>query len=187
MSSPSPDAAEDLGMVLDHAGIEPNPVRAKTIKLPREQKTEINPPTAEHIEAVHSLLPTRYRLPLLVLDATGMRLGELEGLSWGDVDEGRLRWRVSQAVSKTNRPRWVSVPEPIFEAVLELCPRDDRAPQRLVFQSFGGDRFRTALTRACTATGVPHFSPHDCRHRRISLLHLSGVPLGANRRARRPA
>jgi integrase len=89
MSSPSPDAAEDLGMVLDHAGIEPNPVRAKTIKLPREQKTEINPPTAEHIEAVHSLLPTRYRLPLLVLDATGMRLGELEGLSWGDVDEGR--------------------------------------------------------------------------------------------------
>ena len=23
---------------------------------------------------------------------------------------------------------------------------------------------------------MPHFSPHDLRHRRISLLHLSGVP-----------
>jgi integrase len=25
-------------------------------------------------------------------------------------------------------------------------------------------------------TGVPAFSPHDLRHRRISLLHLGGVP-----------
>ena len=26
------------------------------------------------------------------------------------------------------------------------------------------------------AAGVPVFSPHDLRHRRISLLHLGGVP-----------
>ena len=39
-----------------------------------------------------------------------------------------------------------------------------------------GDKLRTALTRACTAAGVPAFSPHDLRHRRISLLHLAGVP-----------
>jgi integrase len=45
-----------------------------------------------------------------------------------------------------------------------------------VFAGFGGDRFRTALTRACTAAGVPAFSPHDLRHRRISLEHLRGVP-----------
>jgi integrase len=38
------------------------------------------------------------------------------------------------------------------------------------------DRFRTAIARACTAAGVPVFSPHDLRHRRISLLHLTGVP-----------
>lgn len=105
-----------------------------------------------------------------------MRLGELEGLRWGDIDEGRSRWRVSQAVSKTSRARWVQVPPVVFEAVLDLCPRDDRVPQRRVFQGFGGDRFRTAVTRACTAAGVPAFSPHDLRHRRISLLHLSGVP-----------
>ena len=55
-------------------------------------------------------------------------------------------------------------------------PRDDRTPERRVFQGFGGDRFRTAVTRACVAAGVPAFSPHDLRHRRISLLHLGGVP-----------
>jgi integrase len=55
-------------------------------------------------------------------------------------------------------------------------PRDDRTPERRVFQGFGADRFRTTVTRACTAAGVPTFSPHDLRHRRISLLHLSGTP-----------
>jgi len=170
-------AVNALGMVLDFAGVSPNPARDKvTVRLPRERKAEIVPPTAEHVLAVHALLPTRYRLPLLVLDATGMRLGELEGLAWGDVDEPRSRWRISQAVSKTSRARWVTVPPMLFAVVLELCPRDDRTPERRVFQGFGGDRFRTAVTRACTAAGVPAFSPHDLRHRRISLLHLSGLP-----------
>lgn len=166
-----------LGMVLDHAGVNPNPARDKVaVRLPREQKTEIVPPTHEAVLAVHGLLPPRYRLPLVVLDATGMRLGELEGLRWGDVDEPRGRWRVSAAVSKTSTARWVNVPPPIYAAVLELVPRDDRTAERKVFQGFGGDRFRTAITRACTAAGVPAFSPHDLRHRRISLLHLAGVP-----------
>ena len=43
----------------------------------------------------------------------------------------------------------------VFEAVCELVTREDRVPERRVFQGFGGDRFRTALTRAWTAAGVP--------------------------------
>ncbi len=166
-----------LGMIFDHA------VSHRTRRGTRPQsscrssgrpRSSLRPPITS--EAVHDLLPTRYRLPLLVLDATGMRLGELEGLTWGDVDESRTRWRVSQAVSKTGRARWVNVAPVVFDAVMALVPRDDRTPDRPVFQGFGGDRFRTAVTRACTAAGVPAFSPHDLRHRRISLLHLGGVP-----------
>lgn len=41
---------------------------------------------------------------------------------------------------------------------------------------FGAERFRTALSRACTAAGVAAFSPHDVRHRRVSLLHAQNVP-----------
>lgn len=165
-----------LGMVLDFAGITPNVARDKMIKLPREERIEIKPPTAEHVEAVLHVMPERYRLPLLVLDATGMRLGELEALRWGDVDESRTRWRVSAAAAKTRHARWVSVPPELFQAVTALVAREDRTPERRVFQGFGGDRFRTALTRACTSAAVPAFSPHDLRHRRISLLHLAGVP-----------
>jgi integrase len=49
-------------------------------------------------------------------------------------------------------------------------------PDRRVFEGVTSDRLRTALTRACTAAGVPAFSPHDLRHRRVSLMHLAGVP-----------
>jgi integrase len=163
-----------LAMILDHERIEPNPARDKLVKLPREAKRIVQPPDAATVEAAVRLLPTRYRLPALVLDATGMRIGELEALTWSDVDEPRGRWRI--ATSKTGRPRWVSPSEPIFAAVTALVAREDRVPERPVFQDFGGDRFRTALQRACSAAGLPSFSPHDLRHRRVSLLHLAGMP-----------
>jgi integrase len=165
-----------LAMVFDFAAVQPNPARDRVrVRLPREQHVEISPPSADHVAAVVRLLPSRYRVPVLLLDVTGMRVGELEALTWGDVDEQRQRWRVSAAVSKTSRARWVAVPPELFQVVCALVAREDRTPERRVFQGFGADRLRTAITRACTAAGVPHFSLH-LRHRRISLLHLGGVP-----------
>jgi len=164
-----------LGMVLDHGGVQPNPARDRvTVRMPREERRIVEPPTAEHVEAVIRLLPARYRLPALVLDATGMRVGELDALTWGDLDEPRCRWRI--ATSKTGRPRWVTPPPVLFERVLELCPRDDRHPDRRVFEHVGADKLRTAIGRACTAAAIPAFSPHGLRHRRVSLLHLAGMP-----------
>jgi integrase len=40
----------------------------------------------------------------------------------------------------------------------------------------GADALRTSIAKACKAAGVPLWSRHDLRHRRISLLHLRGVP-----------
>lgn len=165
-------------MTLDHAGRHlDNPARDKRfVKLPYETEEEIRPPLAEHVLAAFRLLPPRYRLPLLVLDDTGMRITELEKLEWADIDEPRGRWRIRKSVAKTNRARWVMPHAAIFQAVIDLCPREDRSLNRQAFDGFSGDAFRTQLGRVCTATGIPNFSPHDLRHRRISLLHLRGVP-----------
>jgi len=39
-----------LAMVLDHGRVQPNPARDRlTVKLPREERCELRPPTAEHI------------------------------------------------------------------------------------------------------------------------------------------
>lgn len=163
-----------LAMVLDHAEINPNP--ARKVRLPEKRVEEVNPPTARHVEAVLPLLPTAYRLPMIVLDSCGLRVGELEQVRWGDIDEYDGRWRVSAATAKTRKARWVPVPATVFNVVVALVPREDRDLNAQVFFGFGADRFRTAITRACKAAGVPAFSPHDLRHRRASLWHLRGVP-----------
>ena len=164
-----------LAMILDHHGVQPNPARDPRVKLPREEKRELAPPTADDVLAVYALLPSVYRLPLLVLDATGMRVGELETLTWGDVDSRRGRWRIRTAAAKTRAARWVNPSPVVFDAVDALVPRDDRVPDRPVFGGFGADRFRTALARACIGAGIASFSPHDLRHRRVSLLHAQGL------------
>jgi len=54
-----------VAMVLDYAGVAPNPARDRvTVKLPREERDEIQPPDATAVEAVaprHAGLPRRAR------------------------------------------------------------------------------------------------------------------------------
>ena len=33
-----------------------------------------------------------------------------------------------------------------------------------------------SMLRACQTAGVPHYDPHDLRHRRITIWHQAGVP-----------
>jgi integrase len=107
-----------------------------------------------------------------------MRISELVGLTWGDVDEHAGRWRVRADTAKTGMPRWIDPVDPyIHAAVCGLTPREDRDLSAGVFPDLDDARLRTAITRACKATGTPHFSPHDLRHRRISLLVLRGTPI----------
>ena len=101
-----------LAQVLDYAGVKDNPARDRVHdRLPRQEREEPAPPTADQIEAVLPLMPHRYALAVLVLDATGMRVGELEekGLCCGDIDEPNTRWRIRRALEKGRRGRRVPV------------------------------------------------------------------------------
>jgi integrase len=167
-----------LAQVLDYAGVKENPARNRVhVRLPPQEREEPTPPTADQIEAILPRMPRRDALAVLVLDATGMRVGELEekGLRCGDLDEPNTRWRVRRAVEKGRRGRWVSLPSDLFTAVVAtLPPREDRSSARPVFPGLTQERLRTAIARACKASGTPMWSPHDLRHRRISLWHRQG-------------
>lgn len=70
---------------------------------------------------------------------------------------------------------WVELPDVLADAIEStLPPREDRDPEAQLLPGVGADRLRTSIARACRASGVPVFSPHDLRHRRISLLHRQG-------------
>ena len=159
-----------LSMVLDFAGVSPNPARDKRVKLPLAEPDEVEPPHADHVEAAGWLLAPDYLLGLLALDATGARVGELAAATVGDLDENRGAWLVRAKVSKTRRTRWVALPDDLFRAVVDRLPaREDRDPEAPLFPIGSADRLRMAISRACRDAGVPVFSPHDLRHRRISL------------------
>jgi integrase len=164
-----------VAAVLDEQGLAENPARSKRIRLPHEEHEEISPPSAAHVEAVCRLLVSAYRLPLLWLDWSGARVASVDTLTVGDYDEPGRRVRLRAATQKTRSALWVELPDVLADALEgTLPPREDRDGAARLFPGVSADRLRTAIARACRASGIPVFSPHDLRHRRISLFHRQG-------------
>jgi integrase len=83
--------------------------------------------------------------------------------------------RLRARTTKTRRALWVELHPALAEAITtSLGPREDRDPGARLFAESGADALRTSIAKACKALAVPLWSPHDLRHRRISLLHRQG-------------
>ena len=127
---------------------------------------------------------------------TGMRLGELLGLEWGDIDWRARTIRVSRSYvrgrigSPKNHQRRTVDLSPQLRAVLRLhgahqrtAGLKDGVPQPpILFASDEHTRLddsnvRKAFTRICARAGLAHRSPHDMRHTYASLLLSAGAPL----------
>ena len=165
-----------LAQVLDFGEVEPNPAKSKEVKLPREEPEVIDPPTADHVEAVIRLQPPKYVLPLLWLDHSAHRVtAGVEKVTVGDWDAARGRVRARAETTKTRQALWTELPPALAEAIERtLAPRDDRDLSAPLFPGVKSSALRTSIARACRATGTPLWSPHDLKHRRISLLHAQG-------------
>jgi integrase len=165
-----------LSLLLDFAGVDPNPARDSRVKLPKRVSEEPNPPSAEHflaiLDAIHD---HKRRLLFVTIEQGALRLGEGVSLRWGDVDRAGLRLRLPKSATKRDRARWVYLPEWLMDALEGLCPLEDRTPDRRVFQGITEASAYQTMVRACQTAGVPHYHPHDLRHRRISIWHQFGV------------
>jgi integrase len=177
---------QTLQMIFDHAEVNPNPARDKRVRLPREDAEEMNPPTAEHVATVFRQLPAKHRLAYLFLDWSGARVSAIDTTLVSDYDRKRRRVRLRAATTKTRRALWIELHPVLADALEATLPSmrsteglhlvGDRDPDARLFAESGADALRTSIAKACRAKDVPLFSPHDLRHRRISLLHLRGVP-----------
>jgi integrase len=165
-----------LRQVLDFADCDPNPARDRRVKLPRPEETLPNPPTAAEVAAIIDNTPRRWRLAIRVLEQTGMRVGEMAALEWGDVDRAELRLRIRTGKTSAAR-RWVPVPEWLMEEIEATCPPDDRTATRRLFPGAGRQKLGNAMRNACKAAGIAAYSPHDLRHRYISVKIREGIPV----------
>jgi integrase len=163
-------------LLLDYAGVDPNPARDPRVKLPKRMREEVAPPPAEHTLAILEALGEKWRLLFVTIEQGALRLGEAVGLRWGDVDVAGLRLRLPRSATKRDRARWVYLPEWLMAAIDATCPLEDRVPERRVFPGITEASAYQAMTRACRLAKVPHYHPHDLRHRRITIWHQQGVP-----------
>ena len=162
-----------LAQTFDFHDVTPNPARDERVKLPKERRTHLPPPLAEHVEralgARRSPVRRSARDPRRVRPA---RHGTRDSPCWrprrgAPRDPRSARRREERALPVPH------LPDDLFAALLAtLPPREDRDPQAPLFPSVTDANLRMAIARACKAGGVPHFSPHALRRRRGSLHYM---------------
>jgi integrase len=145
-----------LRSILDFAGVDPNPARDDRVRLPRQESVPVEPPSAGEVEAIIANAPQRHRLAVRTLAETGMRVGELCALAWGDVDEAGSRFRVKTGKTAAAR-RWVIVPAELMVDVCASTPPDDRTADCSVFGTVTPRSIGNVVTRACRSAGIAHY------------------------------
>ena len=161
--------------VFDHADIEPNPVRSSKVKLPSRVLEEIAPPSQDDWNLITRMIAKKLLLVCRFIECEGVRVSEALSLTYGDCDFTNGRVRISKTRTKSAAgQRWLAVPDLLLEEIDALVPLEDRYPGRLVFPNLTKAAVRDGLYLACRNVKIASHSPHDLRHRRISLWVAQG-------------
>jgi integrase len=190
-----------LTQATDEGKLDSNPALNLRNYLKRgdEAEAEIDPfdaAEAEHFADTAREHFSRWYAFVLCGLRTGMRLGELLGLEWGDVDwrkrtiAVRRNWtRCAITTPKNHQRRTVNM-SPKLVATLRLWRRQIRIEflkhglprPEIVFPSETGTRLddsnvRKVFRAICEKAELRHRSPHDMRHTFATLSLLEGAPL----------
>jgi integrase len=158
-------------------------------KKPVREKHVLTPP---QIRGLLLLLTEPCRTMVLLGVLTGLRIGEILGLRWQDIDLISGQLRVEQAIyrgmvgppkTKGSR-RTLPLPDPIMSTLLVLRGQvSGRSEQKLVFQTQRGTAYSDTnllhreLKPAGRKVGAPWLSWHTLRRTHATLLQAAGGSL----------
>jgi integrase len=161
--------------------------RVKWMKVPEKEARFLD---FEEADALVRAASDRWR-PLITFGLrTGLRVGEVMGLRWCDVDLKRGRIVVRQAISrgrvgtpKSGKSREVELSNQTVELLRSIrhlrgehvfCREDGRA--------LTNQTIKSALRSACRRAGLPMVHWHTLRHTFASHLVMLGAPMSAVQR-----
>lgn len=162
------------------------------IKLPEVVKEQVVPMTTDQVHAIIEAMPERYRAMVVLAAGTGMRQGEVFGLTLGQVRFLERELHVDrQLVAVSGRApvfgppktrssrRTIPLPNVVVEALarhVEVFPPVEGEP---IFTGSDGQRLRRSAfgevwRKATRAAGVERVTFHGLRHYYASLLIRHG-------------
>ena len=162
------------------------------VKLPRAQRVEVVPPSTEEVEAVLAVTEPRLRAAVMLGASTGMRQGEVCGLTADRIDWLRRTVRVDrQLVTASGRApylappktaasvRTIPLPQVAVDALAAHLAEYPAGADGLVFTLDGAPIARQSLSRrwraAADAAGLDAaVGFHSLRHYYASLLIRAG-------------
>jgi integrase len=159
--------------------------KVRFLRHPRPTFDFLNHEEADHLVATMKAGALR-TMTILALN-TGMRIGEICGLSWDDIDLETRQLVVRRTATlgivgspKNNRERQIPLSAAAVETLASI-PKGHRS-RRFVFQRKTGELYpyataRWQLSQACRRAGMREIGWHVLRHTFASWLVADGVPL----------
>ena len=169
-ATPAPRSArrsQTLAMVIDHAGVEPNPARDRAVQAAARGAGGARPadrrPRRGGLPAARRR-KHRLRAALARLVGRPRRQRSTRRSSPTTTSRRPARPAARRRRRRRREALWVEL-HPALADRLEaaLGPREDRDPPARLFAGSGADALRTSIAKACRAAGIPLFSPHDLR------------------------
>jgi integrase len=156
--------------------------KTKFLRQPRHRFDFLSHEEADRLVAAMPAMPWQ-QMATLALN-TGLRIGEICGLQWNDIDMKTRQLVVRRSVAlgmvgstKNNRERQIPLSAAAVAALAQM-PRD----QDFVFHSKNGTLLihgtaRTQMIQACERAGLRQIGWHVLRHTFASWLVSDGVPI----------
>lgn len=173
----SPKSVRNAHGLLSAALTAYNPDMTFHTTFPQKAKYDIAIPSVEDIAKIAKAAKgTRDELPIMLAVWLGLRMSEILGLKWDDLDGNVLhirRARVDEGEKTTktySSQRDLLVPEYILRLMEE--------PPRTSEYIFPGKRqsLYSRFQTICKRAGVQHYRFHDLRHINASVMLALGVP-----------
>jgi integrase len=162
--------------------------RMPKVRLLANPRKAIDYLRANEVTAIYEArgVPPRDRLAVLLgLDA-GLRMGEVGGLQWGDIDGDRLHVQRANhhgviGTTKASKDRWLPMNDRLQSAVAAWRAVAKCSPWMLADKSLAQDHLRPILRRVCKLAGIRQVSFHVLRHTFCSRLVMAGVDIATIR------
>ena len=118
----------------------------------------------------------------------GLRRGELQGLTWRDINLNnktltvRHSWcdiKKGLVTPKSNKVRYIPLHNELYQVLLQREQSSGFVFPDENAQRFSGKRLNQEIANACIKAGIRRISCHDLRHTFASHLVMKGAPLKA--------